>query len=366
VSRPTKLEIDLSALEHNFHVVRSYAPKQKIVCCVKANAYGHGIDQVSHCLSKHTDALAVSSIDEAISLRKASVSAPILLLEGVFDVNELARVAQYKLWIVVHNQRQIDWLLSSSLCQADEDGWETNIWLKIDTGMHRLGVEPNSVPSLVRQLLSKFKAKNLRLMTHFACADEMGNPFTSLQISRFFDIENQSNLECSLANSAAIIEYPESHEDWVRPGFLLYGLSPFGKEHPSSKNLKPVMRFTTEIIDIKTVSSGEGVGYNHYWRAEKESRIAILAAGYGDGYPRNTKNGAPVFVKNQIAKTVGHVAMDMMMIDVSDLENIQIGDDVELWGTHVSVHDLAEHSGYSPYEFLTRMPSRAKRFFVNE
>lgn len=358
--RPTKIEIDLSALERNLKVVRSYAQTQKIACCVKANAYGHDMVQVAKQLSKSVDALAVASIEEAIELRRSSISVPILLLEGVFSPSELGLVAELDLWIVIHNQRQLDWLLAT-----ENPKLKTDVWLKIDTGMHRLGFMPEQIASVLNQLEHNSSVSNTRLMTHFACADELDNKFTDQQTSSFFDIANKTTLESSLSNSAAIITHPNTHADWVRPGFMLYGLSPFGQNHPSASQLEPVMSFTTEIIDIKTIQQGEGVGYNHSWRAEKDTDIAVLAVGYGDGYPRNTKNGAPVWVNGHIAKTIGHIAMDMMMVDISHIEAVKVGGAVELWGKNLSANEVATYSGYSPYELLTRMPQRVTRQFLS-
>lgn len=340
-----------------------------MVCCVKANAYGHGMIPIANALAANTDALAVASIEEAVLLRESNIKTPILLLEGIFAEDELQLVSELDLWIVVHNQNQLGFLEHYLERYSGEK--LIDAWLKIDTGMHRLGFDPEHVKTAYNRLGSLDHIGNIRLMTHFACADELDNPFTEIQLNSFDQISSQLGVECSLANSAGILGWPESHQDWVRPGYMLYGLSPFspaktGEQHVSVKELEPVMSFQTQVIDIKRVSAGEGIGYNHHWRAERDTDIAVLAVGYGDGYPRNTKNRAPVLIDGQRAKTVGHVAMDMMMVDISDLGPVTIGAEVELWGKDLSVNEVAAYSGYSPYELLTRIPPRLERKFIDQ
>lgn len=368
MSRPTKISIDLSALLHNQSVARACAKGAKMICCVKANAYGHGIEEIASRLALGADALAVASIEEAAALRKAGICIPILLLEGIFERSELELVSELDLWMVVHNEQQLDYLT------VFNDTFDTgrgstkapiDVWLKIDTGMHRLGVEPEKAAEFHRQLQLLDVVGEVRLMTHFACADELENPFTQIQLDRFTAVASLLDAECSLANSAALLAWPETHGHWVRPGYMLYGQSPFGQEHDCADELKPVMSFESQVIDLKNVAAGEGIGYNHSWRAQRDTKIAILALGYGDGYPRNSKNGAPVLIAGKRAKTVGHIAMDMMMVDVSELDSVQIGDPVELWGKHLSVNEVASYSGYSPYELLTRIPPRVRRTFID-
>ena len=347
------MSIDLAALATNLALVKARAPTSKVICCVKANAYGHGMVEVAGVLAAEADALAVASIDEARILREAGITAPILLLEGFFESSELVAVEALDLWSVVHNRNQLDALQQTRLQRP------IDVWLKLDTGMHRLGFPTDEAASVFAELSNLEQVNKVRLMTHFACADELDNDFTALQIDRFNQAVQALGAERSLANSAAILGWPAARADWVRPGYMLYGLSPFGQQHQSAHQLTPVMTFESQIIEIKQVARGEGIGYNHAWRAQRETRIAVVAAGYGDGYPRNTKNGAPVLVQGQRAKTLGHIAMDMMMVDISAIPSATIGSPVELWGKQLSVNEVAAYSGYSPYELLTRMPSRA-------
>ena len=357
--RPTTINIDLNALVQNQARVRQYAHHAKMICCVKANAYGHGIVEVAKALASNADALAVASIEEAIALRQNGLTLPVLLLEGFFAPEELTLISELDLWSVVYNRTQVQHLKHYSGCKEHKRPIDT--WFKIDTGMHRLGFTQEDINSVYNDLKSISAVGNIRLMTHFACADELENSFTEYQIGQFNQIASYIKAECSMANSAAIIAWPNSHREWVRPGYMLYGLSPFGSNHCSAKGLEPVMSFQTKVIDIKKIATGEGVGYNQSWRATRTTDIAILAVGYGDGYPRNSKNGAPVLVAGQKAKTVGHVAMDMMTVDITNLHSVKIGTDVELWGKNLNVHDVAAYSGYSPYELLTRIPPRVQR-----
>ena len=359
VSRPTSLHIDLAALQKNRQLASHYALDSRVICCVKANAYGHGMIEVARVLADQSDALAVASLEEARTLRNHQINIPILLLEGFFDSAELPDLFEQGLWSVVHNESQL--IALEQFCADSYKDQRLDIWIKIDTGMHRLGFEPTKVADTYRRLKALSQVGAIRLMTHFACADELENPFTQQQLDCFNESASQYDADCSLANSAGILAWPKSHKDWIRPGFMLYGLSPFGQHHPTASELQPVMSFKTEVIDVKKVSAGEGMGYNHYWRAQRTSDIAVLAVGYGDGYPRNSKNGTPVLVNGQRAQSVGRVAMDMMMADVTDLEGVEVGSEVELWGKQLSVNEVAAHSGYSAYELLTRIPPRVQR-----
>tara|TARA_R110002073_G_scaffold93832_4_gene218775 strand:- start:89 stop:1165 length:1077 start_codon:yes stop_codon:yes gene_type:complete len=357
MSRPTKIQIDLNALIHNQSVVRKYAPNSQMVCCVKANAYGHGLVDVASELAEKSDALAVASLDEGRQLREAGIKGPILLLEGIFEPSELVEVEELSLWLVVHNKLQLNWLCESEPIAS------TKLWIKADTGMHRLGFSQVAAVEAYMSL-KKTGWQDMVLMTHFACAEELHSEFTHKQIKDFAEVGKQVHASKSLANSAAIIGWPQTHKDWVRPGFMLYGLSPFGEDHPSARELEPVMTFASEVIAIRDLPRGESVGYNRCWVADRPSRIATVAAGYGDGYPRNVANGAPILVGGQRARIAGRVSMDMLSVDVTGLHNIEIGTSVELWGKQLSVNEVAAFSGYSAYELLTRMPLRAKRIYL--
>lgn len=357
MTRPAKISIDLTALAKNQLAARDYAPDSKIVCCVKANAYGHGLVESARQLATGADALAVASLDEAKKLREENIDLPVLLLGGIFTVGELREALDLSLWLVVHNERQLQWFYESD---ADPS---TRLWIKVDSGMHRLGFSVDAAVEACKRLKIAGWQKMI-LMTHFASAEELDSDFTKAQLATFTQASRQINMAESLANSAAVIGWPETHRDWVRPGFMLYGVSPFGDNHPSAEKLEPVMTFASEVIAIRDINAGESVGYNRCWIAERPSRIAIVAAGYGDGYPRNVQNGTPILVDGQRAGVVGRVSMDLLSVDVTDLVDVKIGSCVELWGKNLSVNEVAGFSGYSAYELLTRMPMRAHREYL--
>jgi alanine racemase len=357
LTRPLQVSIDLGAIVANALLARRLAPQSQLLACVKANAYGHGMVEVASVLESRVDALGVACLDEALDLRKAGIKVPILLLEGCFSAAELEQAQQQDCWIVIHNHRQLDEYQHQAVEPA-------NLWLKLDTGMHRLGFEPADLPQVVNTLCAEKSSPALHLMTHFACADETHNAFTKRQIEQFSQSIGDMPYPRSLANSAAILAWPEAHAEWNRPGFMLYGVNPLDAETKATKALLPAMSMTSEVIAMRKLSRGEAVGYNHAWRAERDCRIAVIACGYGDGYPRQARNGTPVLVGGQRAQTIGHIAMDMMMVDITDLPTVEVGDPVELWGQKLSIAEVALHSGMSPYELMTRMPLRAERRYI--
>jgi alanine racemase len=363
MSRPTKIIIDLQAIKHNCQLAASVAAKSSLVAMVKADAYGHGASEVAKVLESQVAKFGVCCLEEALALRQAGISKPIVLIEGCFEVQEYELAAQLNCELVIHNEQQISQILA-----LDSDVKFT-LWLKIDTGMHRLGLTIDSTETVYKQLLDSNKVTKVILMSHFANADELESPFTLEQMQGFNQIarslltNHSSALDISLANSAAILAWPQSHGDWVRPGIMLYGISPFSQEHENAGKLKPAMQFCSKVIAIRQVKTGEYVGYANKWQALRPSVIATVAAGYGDGYPRNAASGTPVLVKGQVARLAGRVSMDMLSVDVTDLTNISVGDDVELWGNKLSVNEVAQHAGTNGYELVTRMPSRTPRSF---
>jgi alanine racemase len=356
MSRPATISVDIGAIRHNFSIARRAAPDARVVACIKANAYGHGMREVAKALPD-ADMFGVASIDEALALRESIPERPILLLEGSFERSEIEDIEWHAFETVIHSHEQLSQFLAAQLSRP------VSVWLKIDTGMHRLGFDMPDVADAFRKLQASPNCAQIRLMTHFACAEELDNPFTRQQIDCFNTAAKDLDAASSLSNSAAILAWPDAHREWIRPGFMLYGNSPFSQPHDLADQLRSAMTFSTRIISVRSIKAGEGVGYNHFWRAPRDSVIAVAAAGYGDGYPRNTANGCPVLVNGVEAKTVGHVAMDLLTIDVTDLAAVSVGDPVELWGPNLSVNRVAAHSGYSPYELLTRLPRRARRTY---
>lgn len=356
MARPTHARLDLAALRHNFGVARALAPEARIMAVVKANGYGHGALVVAQQLAPLADALAVACLEEAVLLREAGISAPILLLQGVFEAAELPLVAELELWMTIANGQQLAWLEEASLARP------LQCWLKLDTGMHRLGVVPGEAEALYQRLRSAPQAlPDPVLYTHFAAADDLHSEQTSEQIALFEQLTAQLPARRSAANSAGVLAWPGAHYDWVRPGYMLYGNSPIAGAHPNARALRPVMTLQSAVTGLRQVAPGEVVGYGANWTATRPSRIATVSVGYGDGYPRHAPNGTPVLVNGRRAALAGRVSMDMITVDVTDLPGVSLGDEVVLWGEGLSVDEVARHVGTIGYELTTRMPARALR-----
>ena len=360
MSRATGAVINLSALRHNLQRVRELAPRTRIMAVVKANAYGHGIAQVASALSA-ADAFAVACLEEALEIRHAGLVHPIVLLEGVFNVAELDEAARNGCELVVHDARQLA-LLEDARIQHN-----LSVWLKINSGMHRLGFPPSQARDLWERLGNAHAVRNpVRLMTHLASADEISNPRTRLQLGTFAAAMAGIQAERSIANSAGILAWPDSHADWVRPGILLYGVSPFTGRNGAQEGLIPAMTMGTTLISVQRVSKGEAVGYGGAWVAPEDMHIGIAAIGYGDGYPRHAPNGTPVLVNGARAWLVGRVSMDMIAVDLRGLPHAQVGDAVVLWGPELPVEEIARAAGTIPYELLCGVTQRVKFSLVDE
>lgn len=363
--RPAKIIIDLAAIQSNCQLAQRLAPDSKTVAVVKADAYGHGAVEVAKALEPQVEMLAVSCMEEALILRDNGVSKPILLLGGCFGLSELDIALDNQFEIVVHNRLQLEQLLKASL------EIPLNVWLKIDTGMHRLGLNPDEIKSSYAKLQTSHNVKNIVLMTHFAHADDVGGTYTAKQISQFEIVTqpiiavSRKKVELSTANSAALLAWQQTRMDWNRPGIMLYGLSPFSQAIDQAKALIPAMTFESQIIAMQNLSVGESVGYGCTWTAKRQSAIATIAVGYGDGYPRSAKSGTPVLINGQRAPLAGRVSMDLISVDVTDLPKVNIGDTATLWGKDLSANEVASWADTIGYELVTRMPKRAARVFVN-
>jgi len=288
--------IDTAALRHNLGTIRAYAPGSRVMAVVKANAYGHGLVSTALALAD-ADSFAVARLEEGIALRAAGVRTPIVLLEGVFSAEQLAEAAHHRFELVVHDPLQL------KLLEAHRDAQRFIVWIKMDTGMNRLGFRPEAfAPALARLRALTVPPLELRAMTHLARADERDVSMTREQIAKFESTLSEAGLTgtqrlaTSIGNSAGTLGWPAAHGDWVRPGLALYGVSPFGNETAEKHGLKPVMTLETTVLTVRDVKRGETVGYAGAWRAERDSSIAILAAGYGDGLPRHLANGTPVLI----------------------------------------------------------------------
>ena len=357
MTRPSYLEIDLKAIQSNLGVAKKAAPKSKVLACVKANAYGHGSVEVATALDNSADMFGLASLEEALDLRRAGIKTPSLLLEGCFTEEEWQWSSELGISSVIHNKEQLDFFLSLKLAKP------TSIWLKLDSGMHRLGFDPSEYSDAYQNLLQSDQCNSVTLMSHFACSEELNNPFNDQQLNTFLEASQGLEAARSLANSAAILTRTDTHFDWIRPGYMLYGNSPIPNESPKDRELTHAMGLYSQVISIRNIDAGEGIGYNQAWRSDKKSKIAVVAVGYGDGYPRNTKNGAPILVDGKMAYTVGNIAMDLMHIDITHLPEVKIGSKVELWGSNLPVSKVAEYSGLSGYELLTRLTARLPRHY---
>jgi len=342
--RKARVVINLKALSHNLAKVKEYAPSSQIMAVIKANAYGHGMLAVATQLEQ-ADMYAVAMAEEAFALRTAGCVKPILVLHGFNTVNELERFSALDIATVVQQQKQLT-LLQEQTLQSPID-----VWLKVDTGMHRLGVSAEQTDEYFGRLRQSANVSKVYVMSHFANADEAGNSLNNNQIKEFINVTNDIDVDCSMANSAAIMHHPASHFEVVRPGIMLYGSSPFADVSASELGLQAAMQFESELLDIKTLHAGEAIGYGGTFVAEYDMSIGVVAAGYGDGYPRHAQNGTPVWVNGQCCKLIGRVSMDSICIDLSAV-SASIGDRVVLWGEELSVDEVAKLSNTIAYELL--------------
>ena len=350
--------IDSAALRHNLGTIRAYAPGAKVMAVVKANAYGHGLLSTAAALAD-ADALAVARLEEGIALRSTGVRTPIVLLEGVFSAEQLGEAAHHRFELVVHDPLQL------KLLEAHRGAERFVVWIKMDTGMNRLGFRPEAfAPALARLRAMSVPALELRAMTHLARADERSEPMTLEQVGRFEStlasagLTGAQRLATSIGNSAGTLGHPRAHGDWVRPGLALYGVSPFADATGASHGLKPVMTLETTVLTVREVKRGETVGYAGAWRAERDSTIAILAAGYGDGLPRHLANGTPVLIGGTRHELVGRVSMDMIAVDVTGAPKVATGNKSIIWGEGLTVEEVAAHAGTIPYELLCGVSQR--------
>lgn len=346
-------QIDINALQHNLSVVRSYIPATtRVVGVVKANAYGHGLIPVAKALTS-VDAYAVARLEEALALRSSGIVKPIILLEGFFSDEDLPVLAANHLQTAVHTWEQLRALEAMDLPHP------VQVWMKLDTGMHRLGIQAEETEAFIQRLSHcKNVVQPFNFITHFSCADDMNNSKTTQQIELFNQIVQKHSGEKTLASSAGILAWQDAHADWVRPGIMIYGGSPFEDKTGLDLNLKPVMTVKTTLLAVRTLKKGESVGYSATWTTERETKIGVVAIGYGDGYPRMAPAGVPVLLNGRIVPVVGRVSMDMMTVDLGPDAQDKVGDDVTLWGDGLPVEIVAKAIGTIPYELLTKLTPR--------
>lgn len=354
--RPARALIDLDALRHNYRLAREVSGARALAV-VKADAYGHGAVRCAQALAELADGFAVACIEEALELRAAGIRAPILLLEGFFEADELALIAEHELWCVVHSAWQLEAIEHARLARP------LQVWLKLDSGMHRVGFHPADYRAAHQRLLACAQVAKVVLMSHFARADEPDCPRTAEQLALFMAAREGLAAEISLCNSPAVLGWsqllPPHSTDWVRPGIMLYGASPFAQPQALAERLRPVMTLESKIISVRELPAGEPVGYGARFVSERPTRVGVVAMGYADGYPRHAPSGTPVVVDGRLTRLIGRVSMDMLTVDLTDLPQAGLGSRVELWGTQVPASAVASAADTIPYQLfcnLKRVP----------
>ena len=349
------VHLDLEAARHNLLQVKRYAPDHKIMAVIKANAYGHGMTRIATALAA-ADGFAVARVDEGARLRAAGVKQPITVLQGFVCAEELQELLQHQLDAVIHSPQQIEILRQQTAIRST-----LSVWLKMDTGMNRLGFKGAEFNAAYQALLAcPLVEQPINLITHFANADDLLDDKTRMQMELFNSAIKDFPGQCSIANSAGIIGWPNVISHWVRPGLMLYGCSPFSGKTGGDFGLKPVMSLHSRLIAVKNVAAGETVGYSGIWQCQTPTRLGVISIGYGDGYHRHTQSGAPVLVNGLRAPLVGRVSMDMITVDLNGQPNAGPGDPVTLWGDSLPVEEIARHADTIPYTLLCGITQRVR------
>jgi alanine racemase len=352
MSRPAVAHIRLDNFRHNYRVAKTLHGG-KALAVIKANAYGHGAVQCAKAIETEADGFAVACLEEALQLRNAGIKNPILLLEGFFEAAELPEIINNDLWIVIHAEWQIDILINAKLSKP------LHVWLKMDSGMHRVGLDASAYQQAYMRLAGHANIAKIVCMSHFANADNLKSAHTKQQIAAFQQaVQGLKFDEVSLSNSAAILGWPQSYNNWSRPGIMLYGADPLAtnalnevSDKMLSTQLRAVMQLTSKIISIRQIQKGESIGYGSIFTAEKNMTIGVVACGYADGYPRSSIH-APASVDGNMTRVIGRVSMDMLFVDLTEIENAKIGSHVELWGDQVQANDVANAAGTIAYELF--------------
>ena len=350
--RPARALIDLQALRHNYQLAREVTGA-KALAVIKADAYGHGAVRCAQALEADADGFAVACIEEALELRAAGIRAPVLLLEGFFEADELPLIVEHDLWCVVHSLWQLDAIEQAKLAKP------IHVWLKLDTGMHRVGLHPSEYKTAYQRLQASGNVAKIVLMSHFARADELDCLRSVEQVAVFLAARDDLSADVSLRNSPAILGWPSVPSDWVRPGLMLYGASPFEEDQALAARLQPVMTLESKVICVRELPAGEPVGYGAKFVTPKPMRIGVVAMGYADGYPRHAPTGTPVLVAGQRSQLLGRISMDMLCIDLTDVPQAGLGSTVELWGKNILASEIAAKAETIPYQIfcnLKRVP----------
>ncbi|WP_236204054.1 MULTISPECIES: alanine racemase [Pseudomonas] len=350
--RPARALIDLQALRHNYQLARETSGVRALAV-IKADAYGHGAVRCAQALEGEADGFAVACIEEALELRAAGIRAPVLLLEGFFEASELALIVEHDFWCVVHSLWQLEAIEQAAVAKP------LTVWLKLDSGMHRVGLHPKDYQAAYQRLQASGKVEKIVLMSHFARADELDCPRSSEQVAVFEAARQGLGAEISLRNSPAVMGWPAVPSDWVRPGIMLYGSTPFEENNSVAARLQPVMTLESKVICVRELPAGEPVGYGARFITDRPMRIGVVAMGYADGYPRHAPTGTPVLVAGQRSRLLGRVSMDMLCVDLTDVPQAGLGSTVELWGKNILASDVAQAADTIPYQLfcnLRRVP----------
>ncbi|MDP7554300.1 MAG: alanine racemase [Candidatus Thioglobus sp.] len=359
MARACTATINLESIKDNLLYAKSLAPSSKAIAIIKADAYGHGAARVAKHLDNVADAFGVACIEEALELRASGIEkTPILLLEGIFELSELSLVEERNLMTVVCNSTQLEWLVKAKLTK------QITVFVKYDSGMCRLGFHEAEFYQAIKLLENSENVNKIVLMTHFSKADEPYDIFTQKQIDSFNKIVGTTRHQSSIANSAGIVAWRNSHKNYNRPGIMLYGSSPFS-EARYQKNLIPSMTLSSNLISIKRFEKGQGVGYGSRFICPHNMLIGVVAAGYADGYPRHANDGTPVYINDTRSRIVGRVSMDMLTINLTNIPNPQIGDKVELFGNNIAINEVAEYCNTISYEIMSKITRRVYKEYIS-
>ena len=367
--KPAIATINSAALRHNIQLIKSFAPNQKLLAMIKANAYGQGLLPAAHILADQVDGFGVARLREALEIQETGYTGKILLVEGFFDREELLKTLSRRFDSVIHCYEQLE-LLEQVAKEWEEEQqkgfWKRktkiyfpiNIWLKIDTGMHRLGVHPEQVDEFYQRLKKCPLVESISFVSHFSRADELDCGYTEKQISTFEQATQAYPKHArSISASSGILYWKQAHYEWVRPGIIIHGISPH-YEPITHLGFQPVMTLSSSLIAVRTHKAGEPVGYGGTWVSPKDTKLGVIAMGYGDGYPRNAPEGTPVLINGRKVPIVGHVSMDMLTVDLGADSQDKVGDEAIFWGKDLLIEEIAEHIGVISYELITKLTPR--------
>ena len=367
--KPAIATINSAALRHNIQLIKSFAPNQKLLAMIKANAYGQGLLPAAHILADQVDGFGVARLREALEIQETGYTGKILLVEGFFDREELLKTLSRRFDSVIHCYEQLE-LLEQVAKEWEEEQqkgfWKRktkiyfpiNVWLKIDTGMHRLGVHPEQVDEFYQRLKKCPLVESISFVSHFSRADELDCGYTEKQISTF-EQATQAYPEHarSISASSGILYWKQAHYEWVRPGIIMHGISPY-YEPITHLGFQPVMTLSSSLIAVRTHKAGEPVGYGGTWVSSQDTKLGVIAMGYGDGYPRNAPEGTPVLINGRKVPIVGRVSMDMLTVDLGADSQDKVGDEAIFWGKDLLIEEIAEHIGVISYELITKLTPR--------